>query len=567
MRAPTRLNVFSKSSDPSPDVKLALNAVKQRLDQKAREANWKGAKRIMAIDAAVQGIGIRAIGVEWNGIRPALKTFRVRPPEWHCDPAAEPHDVLGTSSWCAWRRFVGSDRMLNTIKKFGISPGGAGGDLSVEGDRGITLPDDEILLRGGFEKERTWLPGSRILVTDYYRRDDTMDLYYPCSKCGRRATVGRYNTGRSVRPNFECQHCGKSESKMPARETMRQGLRYPYGRHIRIVGPGTVVYNGPSKLELEDAFPFVLMPWIEGQLYPGISEMEIQNSPQMLQNLALAMLAANAIFKTHPKRVIVKDGIVKPDNNNPANVIEISEQAAAGRGLEELQPAGIGEAAKILLHTSKEDSYLVSGNDPVAHGAQPETLRSGVGVKTVIAASEVALYLTQDILYSAETRFFRITRDICRKVDYPQQMFVQNDMTGMEQPYQYENTLMNLAVKVEVSAEKEIDQEREELYSRALELKSQGDPGIDWELLHELSGIPPDIFERARQRMIAPPGPGARQIDQIIPGASGGAPALSVLPGGRQPAPAPGGGGAGMLGAARIRQETAGRNAPTQLRP
>lgn len=564
-RPPTRLNTYTRTSDPTPQIRFALNAAKKRLEQKAKEANWRGARRTLARDAAVQGLGIRAIGVEYSGVRPKLRSWRVRGPEWYFDPCAEPHDLLGTASWVAWRRYVGSDKLIDTLRKFDVPAGAGGGDLDAEGDSGITLPDDEILLRGDMIQSRTWLPYGRVLVTDYYRKDQTMDLYYPCSKCGRQATVGRYITARTVRPLLECQHCQNMEKRMPDRESFRQGMRYPFGRHIRILGSGTVVYNGPCKMDLEDVYPFVCMPWFEDETPKGMSEVEVQHSAQSTHSLALAMTSDNAIYNAHPKRWIRTGGITKPDNNDPGNIMEVSEEAAAEGGVHVMPAGNIGESAKILLSESKDSSYELGGNDRVAHGGEPTTVRSGVGIGRIVAASEVSLYSNQDIFYEAETRFYRIVRDIMRKVDYPQEMFVRNDSTGMDQSIMYDRMLMNLIADLEVTTEQQVDQEREELYSRAVELKGLGDPFIDWEMLHELSGIPPDILMRAMQRVSQSP-PGTRAIDAILPGAGGGPPPLSVIPGGRTAAPALGQ-GADAMGAGRVRQESAGRHAPPQHRP
>lgn len=565
-RPPIRLQVTTKTHDPTPDIRLALNAAKKRLEQKAKEANWRAGRRQMARDASVQGIGIRAIGVEYYGVKPRIIAPRVKGAEFYFDPAAEPQDLLGTASWVSWRRFVSTDRIGDTMKKFNIYPGGTGSDLDAEGDYGITLPDDQILLRGDFITDRGFRPSSRVLVTDYYRRDLTMDVYYPCSKCGRAATVGRYYTARQERPLFECQHCGKMETKMPARETMRQGLRYPYGRHIRVVGPGTVVYNGPCKFELQDVFPFVVMPWYEDDTPKGMSEIELLNSPMTSHNLAEAMLGDNAVYNTHPKKVALQDSITKADNNDPSNIIEMTEQGIAVGGLKQLEPGQVGEAAKILLQTSKENTYILAGNDPVAHGGQPSTVRSGVGIGRIVAASEVALYTVEDQFFESDERFYRILRDLLAKVDYPQEMFVRNESTGLEQPMQYDRMLMRLIADIEVSTEARADQDREERYTRAFELKMAGDPVVDWDMLHELSGIEPDVWQRALQRAQNRPSlPGQNPIDDILPGATG-PPPLSVVQGGRGAAPAMGG-GPDAVGAGPIRQQIAGRHAPPQHRP
>jgi len=567
-RPPVRLNVTTKTMDPTPEVRFALNAAKKRLEQKAKEANWGAARRAMARYASVEGIGIRAIGVEYYGLKPRIIAPRVRGSEFYFDPAAEPQDLLGTASWVSWRRLVSTDRVAETMRKFGLSPSNAAPNLDVEGDYGITLPDDQILIRGDFRGGREWSPASRIMVTDYYRRDLTMDVYYKCSKCGGAATVGRYNTGRTERPMFECQHCGKMETKLPDREQMRQGLRYPYGRHIRIMGAGAVVYNGPCKLELQDVFPFVVMPWYEDETPKGMSEVELIDAPQNMHNLAEAMLGDNAVYNTHPKRVVLQDSITKADNNDPGNIMEMTQEGIAAGGMKQLEPGQVGEAAKIILQTSDANSYKLAGNDPVAHGGAPSTIRSGVGIGRIVAASEVSLYSVEDQFFEAETRFYRILRDMLAKVDYPQEMFVRNDASGLEEAMQYDRMLMRLIADIEVTTEARIDQEREELYSRAVELKGLGDPMVDWEMLHELSGIPPDVWQRSLQRAASKPAPpGMNPIDQILPGATGGPPPLSVVQGGRGAGPAPGGGGPDSLGAGRLQQQIAGRNAPPQHTP
>jgi hypothetical protein len=94
----------------------------------------------------------------------------------------------------------------------------------------------------------------------------------------------------------------------------------------------------------------------------------------------------------------------------------------------------------------------------------------------------------------------------------------------------------NLAVSV--SADREIDQEREELFTRALQLFQIGDPWVDWDLRHELSGLPADMIAAAQNRVRARAG----GLDPLMLGA------LSGQQGGQQSGGAVNGGRSGGMG-------------------
>ena len=542
-RAPSKLNAKSRGDSLDEQTQLAVSAAKRRLQQKADEADWNTGRRRLALHASVQGCAYRAVGVQYEGLKPVIKTFRIRPEEWHMDPAAE---SLSSARWCAWRRYVSSDEIMDTMRKFDISPGGAGGDITTESDSGITLPDDAILLEARGARDHRWMPKSRVLLTDYWRKDDTMDLIYPCSKCGAKATVGRYDTGRALRPLLECQHCGHMEQKTPPRELFRQQRRYPGGRYIRIVGQGTVTYQGPPKITLRSTFPIIDYTWYETDDYTGMGEPQTLAAPQMNNNLASLLLLHNAIVNTHPKRSVLQGSLTKPLNNDPFDVVEMNAEGIAAGGIRVSQPGDVGQAARILLGDSKEMTYLLAGNDRTATGAQPETVRSGVGIARINAASDIALYLPQAQLFKADTQFFRIVQDICSQVDYPERMSIKNELTQETQDVMYEKGLMRVLHSIEVTGEQDTEEDREAYFSRALQLKSIGDPNVTWSMIEELSGIPQEYFDRAREEAIVAPQP------------------MSVVEGGLGPAGAAAGGNAG---AGAVRQAALGAVAPPQTKP
>jgi hypothetical protein len=570
-RVPTRLNLITENMASDPDMRVKLEALKQRLLMKARDAEWKRARRKMLREAAVTGLAVRAIGLDLSGPTPRIETMPVASEEYHRDPTQE---TLRTSSFSCWKRWVSTERVLDSLRRAGYE-GGAGAsvmDFAQDGrSESLDIPDDLILERGASSEHTPWVPRDRTLLTDYYRDDKTVDIYYQCPECGEEATVGRVSAQGETFPVFDCPNCDTTLEEPPDFNQMSKGPRYPYGRHIRILGKGSIVFNGPNMLPIEGVHPFIEMPWYDSDYFVGMSEVELLNSPQSMNNVALAMLSDNAIFNTHPKKVVIEGGIRKPGNNSPNDVIEVSQDAISGFKL--LPPGPVGEACKILLERSIADTYALAGNDPVAHGSQPETLRSGVGVARVIAASEVSLYLLQDQLFETESKFFEIVRDICRKTDSAAFMDIKNDATGISQPFAYDRTLMQPNIRIQVVADRELDQEREELFSRAVELFTIGDPWIDWDLLHTLSGIPLDILRAAEERIRARSGGIPPDMLGMIMGGQGqpgamqgrggaGQPGGTPPPGRSNGASKPQGGGAGQLIAG-----FAGARAPKQTRP
>jgi hypothetical protein len=565
-RVPTRLNLLIENMAANPDARVRLEAIKQRLLLKARDADWKRARRRMLRESAVTGLAIRAVGIDLSGPEPRIETMPVASEEWHRDPTSE---TLRGASFTTWRRWVATEKIDDTLRRAGyeIGSGGSREEFSQDGrDQSLDIPDDLILERSATTDDAPWTPVKRTLLTDHYKDDRTIDIYYPCPECAQEATMGRYRHKGETFPIFNCQHCGTTLKEPPPFESMSKGARYPYGRHIRILGKGEIVYNGPNLLPIEGVHPFIELPWYDSDYYVGYSEVELLNSPQSMNNVALAMIADNAVYNTHPKKVIVEGGLVKGDNNSPNQWIEIQKDAIGG--IQQLQPGQVGEAAKILLERSIADTYALAGNDPVAHGSSPETLRSGVGVARVIAASEVSLYLLQDQLFEMEGRFFEIVRDLSRATDTAAFMEIQTNGAGEAQPFAYDRTLMQPNIKIQVVADREIDQEREELFSRAVELFGIGDPYIDWDMLHELSGIPADLLKAAADRIRARAAGIPPELLPLIMGQGGqqGAPGGRPRPGGgggdslpgRGAPPAPGGGS---------RAAFAGSHAPTQTRP
>lgn len=565
-RTPTRITLAVEGATNDPEARIRLAALKKRLEMKGREARWKRARRIMAKDAAVTGLGVRAVGLDLSGPTPKIQTWPVMGEEYHRDPGAE---TLREALWTAWRRWVDEDTISGTLAKAGYdrAPGGSRMDLVLDGrDPDVAFPDDLILTREVDQVNGPYIPIRRILLTDYYRRDNTIDVYYSCPECGQEATVGRQMYKGQTYPVFHCQRCDTTlkANQVPSWDTMSKGMRYPYGRHIRILGKSEIVYAGPNKLPLQRCHPFIEMGWYDSDHFVGYAETELLNSPQVMNNVALAMIADNAIFNAHPKKVIVAGGLMKPDNNNPGDWIEVEEKAVGS--VQQLPPGPVGEAAKILLERSIQDSYALPGNDPVAHGAQPDTIRSGVGIARVVAASEVSLYLLQDALFDADQDFYEIARDICREIDTPALINVPNEANGLTTEYPYDRTLMQPHVGVAVSADRELDQEREELFTRALQLYQIGDPWIDWDLLHQLSGLPEDLIAAAQNRVRARAGGLDPMMIQQLMGQQSG---TSSVNGGR-PAGKGGGNGAGgppSPGMNRMKQSFEGARTVGQVRP
>jgi hypothetical protein len=571
-RVPVRINTSLRSPSPDPQVRLRLAAIKHRLEDLAQESGWKRSRRVLAEDAATFGYGIRAVGLEFSGPKPRVRTWRVGPEEWHQDPSSDTAMPLETASWCAWRRYVPRQKVQASLERAGLTDAASlSRDLADDSrDPGVALPDDVILMRNQRDAVSPYMPEHPTLVTDYYRRDPTFDVYYQCSSCGDTATMTPIKHQGETFPLFQCQHCGKREKKPPDIQSMQQGLRYPYGRHIRIFGRSHIDYDGPNMLELEDVLPFTAMTWYDGEYYPGYSAIELANAPQILNNVAIAMLSDNAVFNTHPKRQILKDGLAKPDNNNPAEIMEVTQEAWAAGGVKQLPPGQAGEAAKILLEQSVHSMYAVLGNDPVAMGSQPDTVRSGVGIARVIAASEVGLYTIQDNLYASESRFFRMLRDIARMIDAPRTISVQDRSAGKTTGFPYNRFMMQPDVQVEVVSDNEIDQQREELFSRAMELKQTGDPNVTWTMLEDLSGIPADVWQRAHdeaQDQQPPVMPGMPPGAPGAPGPAGAAPGSMPAARPGMPAMPSGPSGNGSTGIPNAVLARAGGHAPTQLRP
>jgi hypothetical protein len=275
------------------------------------------------------------------------------------------------------------------------------------------------------------------------------------------------------------------------------------------------------------------------------------------------MLADHAFSNAHPKPYIAEQGLKGGWNNNPSVMAEITTDAMAQGGIKVVDTGRLAESAKILLEESVKASYLLAGNSPESQGEAPSTIRSGVGIARVISASDVGLYLTQDNLNETEERFYRIVRDLCGMMDEPATMPLRNGM-GEQQNFQYDRTMMGPHVDVVISTDRDIDQEREEIFSRALDLKMVGDPAIDFELLEDLSGIPPDILRRAKDRLAQAQMKAAMEMS-----AQGG----MASPGSAGPVPSSAGNGASPFGAAAgglpapLRQRRMGARAPTQARP
>lgn len=565
-RSPTRLNLRHRRGLDDDDTRLMLAAVQKRLIQKGREANWREGRRKLLLDAAKVGFGVRCIGLRYDRRGYIVCSWRVRAEEFHMDPAAEgPNDA----EWMTWRRYVAGTKIPKTIQAHrDLKPQGAGGTL-VSDSRGmdIALSDDRILMQGrGSSRGATPFVPDPYLVTDYYRKDQTQDYYYPCPGCGEMTGVSRMRDVQNpalITPVYRCARCGTQAKKAPELSSMRRAARYPYGRHIKIVGPGTVDYHGPSKMKLQDVFPFVFLAWYEGETWNGISEVQQLAAPALYNMIAMNMVADNAFSNAHPKVMVPKDGIESGWNNNPDDVLELSEGAWAQGGAKRLETGEVAPSVRILLDRSIQDLFLLAANSPESQGQAPETLRSGVGFRSVVAASEVGLFLTMEALTEADATFYRIVRDLCAMVDSPAEipMVAPNGTPGN---YSYDRSVLAheggcSPIDIEVLTDRDVDQEREELFSRAMEMKGLGVIGIDDEVLLRLSGIPEDVIGAARERA---------RMQQAEQAASGMAPelggGLGSPPGAAgPPSPSPNGGTLPPAIAARL----GGQRAPRPTRP
>jgi hypothetical protein len=374
----------------------------------------------MLLDAGKVGFGVRCIGLVYDRNRYVLRNLRVRHEEFHMDPTAEGFD---DAEWMSWRRPVAGSKLGDTVRRNpDIRPAGAGMAL-VNDTRPteIALADDRILAlgRGLSDKGGSIYGVQPYLVTDYYRKDQTQDFYYPCPGCGRYAGVSRVRQNGAVAAVYKCPSCGATPKREPPRDVLRRMARYPFGRHIRILGAGTIDYQGPNRSRLEDVFPFVGMIWYEGEVWTGISETQQIAAPAIYNMIAMNMLSDNAFAGAHSKVVVPKDGIEGAWNNDPNMPIEVSSECWSSGGPKQLPPSDISSSARVLLERSLEDLFLLAANSPESQGQAPDTIRSGVGIARVVAASDVGLYLTQNSLMEADARFYRIARDYLRMIDSP----------------------------------------------------------------------------------------------------------------------------------------------------
>jgi hypothetical protein len=129
---------------------------------------------------------------------------------------------------------------------------------------------------------------------------------------------------------------------------------------------------------------------------------------------------------------------------------------------------------------------------------------------------------------------------------------------GTPGTFAYDRSLMDPAVEIEVLTDRDVDQEREELFSRAVEMRGLQVREVDDQMLLELSGIPDDITQRAKMRVAAMPLQGAGGLPPEI--TSGG------VPGAPQGPPANGNGSQASLPPA-LAARMGGAHAPTQARP
>ena len=505
-KSPSRLNTSDANGDDDDETRLRMVAIRRRLEFKAREARWHQGRRRMLLDAAKVGFGVRCVGLKFDRGRWVIRNWRVRGEEFHMDPTAE--FMLDDAEWTSWRRYVTSTKLSETLARLkGIAPAGAGASLSNDTrPQEISLSDDQIIAQGRSlgDKGASLLGVDPILVTDYYRVDQSQDFYYQCPGCGRMAGVSQVEQGGSRVPVFKCAACKKELRKAPPRDQIKRNPRYPNGRHIRILGGGTIDYRGPNRMRLEDVHPFVGAVWYEGETWNGISEVQQLQSAQIYNDVVMSMLADNAFSGGHSKIQVPKDGIVSGWGNSTDRPLEVSTECWSAGGAKTLQPADISSSARVLLDRSIQDLFLLAANSPESQGQAPETLRSGVGFRSVVAASEVGLYLNLEGLMEADARFYRIVRDLCGMVDRPTQIqMIAPD--GTPGTYQYDRSLMGPQVEIEIRTDRDVDAEREELFSRGMEMRQLQVQGVDDGMLLELSGIPDDIIRRARERVAAQP--------------------------------------------------------------
>jgi hypothetical protein len=314
-------------------------------------------------------------------------------------------------------------------------------------------------------------------------------------------------------------------------------------------------------MKLEDVFPFVFMPWYEGETWASISEVQQLAAPAIYNMIAMNMVADNAFANAHPKVMVPKGGVESGWNNNPNDLMELSPEAWASGGAKMLQTGDVAPAVRVLLERSIQDLFLLAANSPESQGQAPETLRSGVGFRSVVAASEVGLFLTLEALTEADARFYRIVRDLCAMVDSPADIPIVAP-NGVPGTYEYDRTLMSQAIDVEVMTERDVDQEREELFSRAVEMRGMGVASIDDEVLLRLSGIPEDVLGGARERarMLQ----AERSMGGLPPEIGGGMGGPSGPGSATRSAPQPNGGGS-MPPA--IAARLGGSHAPRPTRP
>lgn len=562
-KSPTRLNTRHRDGKDDDDTRLLMAAAQHRLERKGREAGWPDGRRRMLLDAAKTAFGVRCIGLVYDRNRYYLKNWRVRAEEFHMDGTAEFFD---DAEWMSWRRYVSSSKLGDSLARNpGVRPAGAGSSLVPDSrPSDISLSDDRILSQGrGLGGRGSATMGTDpILVTDYWRKDQSQNYYFPCPNCDRYAGVSMIRTAPDkLTPQYKCGACGKDVKKTPKRDTLRRMARYPFGRHIRILGGSSIDYRGPNRLKLQDVFPMVGMAWYDGETWNGISEVQQLAAPVILNMVAQNMLADNAFANVHGKVVIPKEGIEGGWNNDPNIPLEVSGECWQQGGPKPLNMGDFSASGRILLERSTTDLFLLAANSPESQGQAPDTLRSGVGLRSVIAASEVGLYLTQLSLLSADARFYRIARDLLGMMDSPAQIpMVAPD--GTPGSYDYDRTVMSSMVDVEVLTDRDVDQEREELFSRASEMRQMQVAAADDDMLLELSGIPEDILYRARQRaQVLQAQQAAMQQAGALP------PELGAMPAKPQPTPGgqPNGNGHSTMPpaiAARM-----GANAPRPTRP
>lgn len=500
MKSPVRLNTRHRRGLDDVETKMMLDAVRMQLERRAREAQWSMGRRLMALDAAKTSFGVRCVGLQYSRGGYKVRNWRVRAEEFHMDPTAEGMD---DALWKCWRRYSLAERLGDSLSRHkGLSPAGAGGSLAPDSRPSeIALSDDRILLwgRGPNDRGSSSHGLDMYMVSDYYRDDETQDIYYPCSSCQNYVGMSKVRSEGRVTPVFKCPLCGKEEKQNPPTELMKRVARYPNGWHIRLLN-NEIDYNGENRLRLETGDPLVGMAWYDGEAWPGFSETQLLAAPQLMDQIANAMLADAAFSGAHSKTYTVKDAVKSGWNNNPDDIIEISREAMASGGMKTLPPADVSPAVRLLQQNSRENMYLLPGLSPEAQGQAPDTLRSGVGLQRVQLASEIGLYLPLDSLTKADQRFYKILRDLCAMIDKPTNipMAAPGGITG---EYAYDRGLMREPFDVEVITDRDIDEQREEVFSRAMEMKLAQVQGVDDEMLLELSGIPNDVQMRAKQRV------------------------------------------------------------------